>query len=43
VVASIAHMGPGNFADNIQAQAGAKQYFREAAAARSGSRAGWRT
>ena len=43
VVASIAHMGPGNFADNIQAQAGAKQYFREAAAARSGSRAGWWT
>jgi hypothetical protein len=43
VVASIAHMGHGNFADNIQAQAGAKQYFREAAAARSGSRAGWRT
>jgi hypothetical protein len=35
VVASIAHMDPGNFADNIQAQTGARQDFREAAAARS--------
>ncbi len=43
VVASIACMDPDDFADNIQAQAGARQHFREAAAARSGSRAGWRT
>ena len=35
VVASIANMGPGNFADNIQAQADARQYFREVAPARS--------